>query len=597
MAARLRLRKVIAYKEKSRASIIARYFEVVLSGNVSSLTQIVQEEKIDVNTVDSTGVHTAIQLAAHNGDLIMVKYLVEDCDADMHFTTETAPQAIISAVRYGHVDVARFLYKAANAAGSTELLFLDDKVVLLAIGLGHTDVVKFLVDECGLDITGSINGDTALSLAVRANVHTLVLYILTFVKAAQEPISACVLIESMRRNTYSITSTLVEAAQVLGVVDNLDHHDGGGGGRVLVVAAEYGLDKICEALLDMKADVNSGLDSRSALEMAVTNSRTVAVELLITRGADYTVLNSAGTVLHVAAKAGNLEMVRTLIKTGAILVDTPDGVGVPVLMYAVINENDKMMKFLLESKADVDFFHCDTGVSALINGVARFDHDTIMCMMEHTNNHDKALHCALVRGDTRILKSVASHSRVNIDAYYNGYTALMYAAYTGVLAHAVVLVELGAGVLKRSICDRDPAGCGFADMTALMIAAGNDHCNIVQYLLSPETPDPDAMATMPNGMNALSYALSRNAANSSEVLWEFTSKSTKSKYIRNSNRFTPVKTMRRCANTNCENRGKYACGRCKETRYCSKDCQREHWRHNHWHKCNALVVQKCDEVD
>ena len=61
-----------------------------------------------------------------------------------------------------------------------------------------------------------------------------------------------------------------------------------------------------------------------------------------------------GGEIHDAAKAGNLEKVKALLKDNPELVSSKDESGLTPLEWAVIKGNKEMVKLLLNSKADVN---------------------------------------------------------------------------------------------------------------------------------------------------------------------------------------------------------------------------------------------------
>jgi hypothetical protein len=48
-----------------------------------------------------------------------------------------------------------------------------------------------------------------------------------------------------------------------------------------------------------------------------------------------------------------------------------------------------------------------------------------------------------------------------------------------------------------------------------------------------------------------------------------------------------------CGNSGCHNKGIHACGACKVYRYCSGDCQKQDWAHQHKAKCKQLCSAMC----
>lgn len=151
------------------------------------------------------------------------------------------------------------------------------------------------------------------------------------------------------------------------------------GSTALIIAAENGHSEIVKLLLDKGADVNAkdnfGTTSLMAasgnagtakmlvekhpdgkvsisLSMAVVQSGTEAVELLLKNGADVNAKDRyGGTALARAAYAGHTEAVRLLLRRNAD-VNTKRNDGCTPLMLAAEEDNSEIIRMLLGANAD-----------------------------------------------------------------------------------------------------------------------------------------------------------------------------------------------------------------------------------------------------
>ena len=157
------------------------------------------------------------------------------------------------------------------------------------------------------------------------------------------------------------------------------------------------------------------------------------------------------TPLMVAAKIGDLELVRLLLSRGADINATTQNGGTP-LMFSAIPGNPEIVRLLIERGADV-------------NAVAHFNWTALM--VASAKGHDGIIRLLLENG-----------ANANVADVY-GWTPLMRAVYTN--RYAAVAVFLETDDVRLDAVDETGA-------TALHHAAAEGHLEIARLLLEKGAP-------------------------------------------------------------------------------------------------------------
>ena len=122
----------------------------------------------------------------------------------------------------------------------------------------------------------------------------------------------------------------------------------------LVAASKLGYVSILEELIKAGADVNYVVQKVTALQVAATNGRLEAVEMLIENGAIVDFLNDEGrSALLFAVENGFIEVVELLLKKSA-KVNQIDNSGNSALCIASKYNHSKIVELLISYKADVN---------------------------------------------------------------------------------------------------------------------------------------------------------------------------------------------------------------------------------------------------
>ena len=110
------------------------------SGDIDYVKAYLEENKISRNDIKN-----ALIRSAQNGHLEVVKYLVEEHQADIHAQNEGG---LRWSAQNGHLEVVKYLVEEHNAD-----IHADDEYALrLSAENGYLDVVKYLVEEHQADI-------------------------------------------------------------------------------------------------------------------------------------------------------------------------------------------------------------------------------------------------------------------------------------------------------------------------------------------------------------------------------------------------------------------------------------------------------------
>ncbi len=235
------------------------------------------------------------------------------------------------------------------------------------------------------------------------------------------------------------------------------------------------------SLVDQGVDVNqTAPDGATALHWAVHRNDTPLVGLLVEAGAAVTAVNRYGVQpLSLAAENGNAEILETLLEAGA----DPNAAlpeGETVLMTAARTGDAAAIRVLLRRGADPNVRDGFRGQTALMWAAAR--------------NNAAAVHALAELGaDVHAKTETAARPPLGNRLFYapppTGFTALLFAARSGHIDAARVLLAAGADV-------NDTLSDG---QSALVVAVANANWALADYLLD-RGADPNLAGA---GWNAL----------------------------------------------------------------------------------------------
>ncbi len=170
--------------------------------------------------------------------------------------------------------------------------------------------------------------------------------------------------------------------------------------------------------LKLGCDPESVMDTLTPMVIAARNGNVEILKMLMEAGARVDPANTKFSPLRLAADRGHHEVVQMLLRHGAAVDSYEGDEGWTALIWASAGGHVEIVKTLLEEGADVNH--------------------TVLGKMT------KALHVAAQNGNTEVVRTLVAHG-AEIDACeYRGLTALHLAAYHGYEEVVRILLDHGA---------------------------------------------------------------------------------------------------------------------------------------------------------
>eukprot|EP00058_Branchiostoma_floridae_P000031 XP_002585519.1 hypothetical protein BRAFLDRAFT_133193 [Branchiostoma floridae] len=259
-------------------------------------------------------------------------------------------------------------------------------------------------------------------------------------------------------------------------------------------AAKAGHCPAMEVLLDRGADIDvagnsdltPGKTGLTALHLAAMNSHCAAISLLLNRGADVDKRNMLNqTALHFAISRGNCDLVGLLVHENfGFCQPLMDKHLLEALQHSSVStegDHDEACSVLLAGGADigvVDHYGCTLLHYAAFKG----NNDAILLLLDRGADLDARntyghflLHSAALGGHNDTINLLLDRD-VDIEAEdFGGRTALHFAAQYGHHKTVQLLCSRGGDLTGKD---------KFAEMTPLLLAAQNGHCDVIDVALS-----------------------------------------------------------------------------------------------------------------
>jgi len=283
--------------------------KTLIGKHIASVNHLKSNEELAtyVDQQDNEG-NTALIGAAFSGNLEITKFLIEDCHADINVQNKIGCSAFWIACGYGHMHIVEYMIQRIDAIESLDLVKVcsegnssGDTPFLAAASKGHCDVLNLLsrsLKESVWGVLTKINtaGDTPLQVAVGIG-HEKVMQLLIDCE------------ESFQSKDEDNRPLNLKNAKGL---------------TPLLVACERNFSNIVEELISLRGADLSTIDEKGRSSLAIASfcgCVDVMDYLLCNEDANALLLNKKDfngcTPLWLAARTGNLKMVRRLIKAGA----------------------------------------------------------------------------------------------------------------------------------------------------------------------------------------------------------------------------------------------------------------------------------------
>ena len=321
------------------------------NGHLEGVRFLVNNCKANVDGQDIDG-STALYYASSRGHLEIVKFLSVECNAHTNTECYHGQAALHAACSNGHLEVVRFLVN--NGKANVDLQDKDGCTALYrASSKGHFDTVKFLINECSARVnTECHNGQTVLHAAC-SNGHLEVVRLLVKgeVKVNVQDRDGCTALHSASSKGHlAIVKFLTRECNAHVERKRLD------GQIALHATALYHACSIGHLeivkFLTTECDAHVNMESYSgqtALNVACSNGHLEVVRFLVNNcqanvdGQD----SDGSTSLYYASAAGHLDIVEFLTTECNALVDTKCFNGQTALQAACIYSHLDVVRFLV----------------------------------------------------------------------------------------------------------------------------------------------------------------------------------------------------------------------------------------------------------
>uniref|UniRef100_A0A8C3DMI3 Uncharacterized protein n=1 Tax=Corvus moneduloides TaxID=1196302 RepID=A0A8C3DMI3_CORMO len=428
----------------------------------------------------------ALHIAARKDDTKSAALLLQNdhnADVQSKVTGRSGFTPLHIAAHYGNVNVATLLLNRGAAVDFTARNGITPLHV--ASKRGNTNMVKLLLDRGGQIDAKTRDGLTPLHCAARSGHDQVVELLLergapllARTKNGLSPLHMA----AQGDHVECVKHLLQHKAPVDDVT--LDYL------TALHVAAHCGHYRVTKLLLDKRANPNArALNGFTPLHIACKKNRIKVMELLVKYGASIQAITEAGsqhklswvgltlaklflrgeTALHMAARAGQVEVVRCLLRNGALVDARAREEQTPLHIASRLGKTE-IVQLLLQHMAHPD--------AATTNGYTPL----------HISAREGQLDVASV-----LLEAGASHSM----STKKGFTPLHVAAKYGSLEVAKLL-------LQRRAC---PDSAGKNGLTPLHVAAHYDNQKVALLLLEKGA---SPHATAKNGYTPLHIAAKKN---------------------------------------------------------------------------------------
>lgn len=457
------------------------------------LLDVLSHDNRIVDEKDSLG-WTALHIAAQQGHADVIQFLLAE-NAHVDLITNQGETALYWAARNGHDAIVTLLL---HAGASMEVQDTEGWAALdWAAIRGHDKVIQVILSKFPIAWFGYDGVNKALRLSAEAGNHTTMQLLLDHgaeIHHRDEDGSTALMWAVPEGHEHSVSFLLSHGANVKAKDDYSN--------TSLHWATPF--EKVARLLIVNGADIDAkNVDGQTALDWCAQDGQVDVLRLLLEHGANANSQDRYGfSALHASALKGHEVIVRLLIVHGAN-PDLKDENGWTALHAAAIGGHTSVVQELQPLTKDG---------SHAIEWVAIRQHDTnrrkllghVAAKKSEGSTAITGLRWAVSDGRIERVRAMLD-SGTQVDAEdVGGCTALMIGAYMGQEAIVTLLLDYGASVgkpdrfgktalheasehgflgvvqcLVERGADTNSETCSW---TALLLAARNDHSEIVHYL-------------------------------------------------------------------------------------------------------------------
>ncbi|KAJ3433094.1 ankyrin repeat family protein [Anaeramoeba flamelloides] len=308
-------------------------FQIAISNGYLSIALLFLQKGLNPNQKDTGTGYNSLHIACKKGDLSTVQTLLQYGAYLDSKTNKEGKTPFIIAAENGHLSILQELvdsYTNKNESNknrtktrkSQNLIdFVNQKTVYNETALffaskeGHYEVCEYLISKGALVNMKTKNGNFPLY-------------------------------EATKNGNTEIVQLLIQSNCFLDMVF-VDWPS-------LFIAIQNGYFEITKLLIESGCDLNyvDITDGFNALMVAIESNEPSIAEYLINKGINFKTFtnNSKETPLHLAAASGEREICKLLLSYG-LDINFEDETGMTPIMYAIENENENVIKFLLKNGA------------------------------------------------------------------------------------------------------------------------------------------------------------------------------------------------------------------------------------------------------
>ena len=319
------------------------------------------------------------------------------------------------AIKAGSFELTKFLFSETtkntkNAAGDTSLCLAahtgDSKLVRFLIEKGADRMIPDHAERLPLHLAASIGNEKLVNLLYS-----------DLSKNLKDADGNTPLAKAAEAGSYHVVKFLLDKGADAMLPNSKGEYP-------LHFAAKSGNEELVKLLYSEACKDIKDLEGNTPLAKAAEAGSHHVVKFLLAKGADAMLPNLNGVLpLHLAAKLGNLELVKTLFSEE--VKDRQDNFKKSPIVCAILSGNSETVKFLLEMKVNLDLAG---------------------------QKGNLPIHVAVLKKDIAILKLLISDKKQLNSKGWSGYTPLCLAAKLEQFEISKFLFDQGADI---SISDEE----------------------------------------------------------------------------------------------------------------------------------------------